>query len=740
MQDKNRDKGGRPGPSKLQLTGIEESQEKPEIAVYAVDESFKPVHTARVDESGNFDLPDQALKKAKTIVVGPYTEDFESLDKGKLAKYRPAHFQELLAAGAGLEIAKVHWADWLQFRYCVDGSVSHCYPYPWFINELYLQSALDASKVSASSSASLSSETSRSLRTTAAFDSSIVAQIVPRSIWPYIHYRCDVVCDGIVEVYRRTCCCKPWIIDDFRLADLLERLRELIEETPVIKKPPIPDPPPIRELTFFKEGALDETVLTAKRDLQAIQSLPRAEQASYIIARPYLWCTCGTIRHVASGSIQPDGKFHICWTEGLRFHLRWCHDEYAYKVKQVINGVPVTIYNGVAAHHWFDYDDFAKLRSYHPEAQGCRHNDFPGIGAFVLLQDVGLTGSFNLKTPDADGAYSVAPPVYNDGLCYPAANAAAAKGQFKDVDWGGSLLLRYAFSEPMKGIGARYYRISVCAADNNGNPTGTRTYLSDSVAWKKYVIVGTDVNVESVALGPVPPLGGQSNLFLIPYDADADWMSGQYHAVLGTTNFANGRFLLTVEVFDAAGTQLRPNGTLDSGGTTEAAFTFRRWYQEIGPTQNVPYAALTHMLWWDNRPMSGQIVDLRVNGVENTSECQFLEGGPNTLFSAGYRAYHQEEMFHWYHNMWWRRGLGGPWGNIVPGNLPAGTNYNNIGKPPAGPGASGTDSFADMLGSSAVGTKCSFSVNLNAYSKTFNGIGRLGLDAYDQAAFALEIV
>ena len=37
--------------------------------------------------------------------------------------------------------------------------------------------------------------------------------------------------------------------------------------------------------------------------------------------------------------------------------------------------------------------------------------------------------------------------------------------------------------------------------------------------------------------------------------------------------------------------------------------------------------------------------------------------------------------------------------------------------------------------------KCSFSANLHVNVKTFNGIGTLdGLDAWDQAAFALEMI
>jgi hypothetical protein len=88
-------------------------------------------------------------------------------------------------------------------------------------------------------------------------------------------------------------------------------------------------------------------------------------------------------------------------------------------------------------------------------------------------------------------------------------------------------------------------------------------------------------------------------------------------------------------------------------------------------------------------------------------------------------------MFQLHHNMWWRRGLGGPSGSLVNNN-PA-----NVGQPPNPPGVSGSASFSSMLGGH---TKCSFSLNLHVNVKTFNGIGTLsGLDGWDQAAFALEV-
>jgi hypothetical protein len=83
--------------------------------------------------------------------------------------------------------------------------------------------------------------------------------------------------------------------------------------------------------------------------------------------------------------------------------------------------------------------------------------------------------------------------------------------------------------------------------------------------------------------------------------------------------------------------------------------------------------------------------------------------------------------------MWWRRGLGGPIGYLTsPEPNPA-----NVGEPPAGPGVSGTATFADMLDEHKA---CSFSLNLYVRVKTFNGQGTLsGLNASDQAAFALSV-
>ena len=700
---------------------------QPDLAVYALDRNQKVLKVSSVEKNGEFSLANNVVEKAHRIVIAPKVDDVTALDRKLLASYRADQFKAIVEGNGRFEIPKRKWYPWITLRRCVSGSVSHCHWYPWLLSELVKPVGLSARVASG-----ISTIADNHLSLANVSDSAIAYP----SIQPSFRRHCHTVCDGVVEVYRRTCCCHPWVIYDPRLDGLIAELERLVEIVPPQPWPPRPqpDPVPFEQLPFLKGATLNESVLSAEQDLLAIRNLPAEAVPAYINARPYLFCHCGTPKKVADGFIKPDGEFSICWREPRRFMLRNCHDEYAYVVKQSINGDTVTIYDGIAANKWFHSNADAKLESYHPRAQSCRHNDFPGDGAFVLLQDIGDTGSFNLKTPDATGWDRVASPLYNDGLAFPAANAAAAKGRYLDRNWGGTLRLRYHFSEAMKDVGAKYYRVSVVAANSNGDPVGDRTYLAPG-QWRYYEFVGGDVYSRKVALGP-HNAGGQFNLYDIPYDADRDWHSGMYHALLNTNDFANGRFLLTVEVFDSAGQLLRPVGTANPGVSNEAAYTYRRWYQEVGATAEVPFAALTHMLWWDNRKAEAKIEDLRINGAANTAQCQFLVGNATTQFSVGYRAYHPEPMFMLNHRVWWRRGLGGPSG-ILTNPHP---NPDNVGVPPAVPHQSGSNSFGDML--MGLGNpKCSFSVNLHTNVKTFNGSGTLnGLDDWDQAAFALEMI
>jgi hypothetical protein len=87
------------------------------------------------------------------------------------------------------------------------------------------------------------------------------------------------------------------------------------------------------------------------------------------------------------------------------------------------------------------------------------------------------------------------------------------------------------------------------------------------------------------------------------------------------------------------GGALKPSGAPGGEAGTVAPFTFRRWNVPAS-TDPLPFAALTHLFWWDNRAAVADIVDIRLNGSPRSDQCQFLEGDGGATVEIGYRAYH----------------------------------------------------------------------------------------------------
>jgi hypothetical protein len=571
--------------------------------------------------------------------------------------------------------------------------------------------------------------------------------------WPF---RCFPVCNGRVEVWRRVCCCKPWVVFDPRIPELIRDLEDLVQRIPHDPSPlpePGPDPAPraAANAVLFREGALDEKSLRAAEDLMALRALGPEQIPTYVNARPYLLCrsyNCGNPVKVAEGDLGAGGIFNICWFSYAYLIPSGCHEEFAYIVRQPFGQFNLTIYNGVAAGQWYHQSDNPTLTSYSPLAYGCRNNP---DGNFIFLDLIGDTGAHELITPAAVGATSVASPAYNSGLVFPAPNPAAAEGAALNRNWGGTLKLSFMFSEGMQDVGAKFYRLSIVEADGAGNPTGTRHYYDAGLSWNKAVPDGGGgVDIVPVSLGPTTAGAGadqQNFLYLIPYDTNptTDWNAGQYHAHIDTRDARwsdpDMRHLIMLEVFDENGRRLRPDGTPATGlGGQEAtaAFSYRRRYQETGATANVPFGALTHMFWWDNRDVFADIVDLRRNGLIYNSECLFFGGAETTTFSVGYRAYHPRQQFQLYHRIWWRRGLGSTPGSsgVLQPLLSV-----NVGQPPAAPGGSATNSFADMLRPDLdpARHRCAFTAFLDVWNKRTDG-DDLGFQRDgDTAAFVIEI-
>ena len=155
----------------------------------------------------------------------------------------------------------------------------------------------------------------------------------------------------------------------------------------------------------------------------------------------------------------------------------------------------------------------------------------------------------------------------------------------------------------------------------------------------------------------------------------------------------------------------------------------------------MPFGALTHMFWWDNRDLQATIERL-IQGWSQSpraSACSW-KARPDSTFAIRYRAYHAEELFQLAHSITWQRGLPGPGINFSTGTLLASAS-DNVGKPPDPAGDSPSNTFFQMLRPDDVATrtKCAFTVFLSISSKTTDGDNLGNSSITKTAAFALEI-
>jgi hypothetical protein len=737
-----------PSPPKVRLETEEGADIRPRIQIEVQDQDGRSLHVAPVEEDGTYAIPDVARKKAHRFVLGPAmprtpTEEEEEAASGVRHTLRADAFLSLEERGL-IPIGRAIWESWIPRLRCVTGRVRRCRPGSWWFDALGRLAGGEAMER--------------------------VGPLPVRGLdellaWPF---RCAPVCDARVEVYRRTCCCRPWIVGDPRLPDLLDRLEDLIPRPPIPDPPfpaapvpasPLPSPGPqplpgpsadsftgsvadsfVGHGPLLVSGTLDPLRVHAAEDARVLRSLPAAGIAEYINARPYLLCAwhqCSAPVKVAEGELGPEGRFNICWLDFRRGLRPNCHDRYAFVVRQRRGAEWVTLHDGPGANQWHRPGEEATLTTYHPGARTCRRN--PG-DAFVFLNYVGQTGAWHLHTPPANSSVGVTPPPANGGLLFPGG------GVNGDRNWGGTLRLNLMIGEGMRSVGARYYRVSVATADVTGAPVdGSREAVDAPVSWFRSEADGSGgVDVVPVVLGPFT-VGGQNALYRIPFDSDGDWDDGQFHALLDTTdprwNDPSVRHLVTVEIFDEDGRRLRPTGTPSSGlGGAEgtASFSYRRRHQETGPTQEVPFGALTHLFWWDNRDVVGGITDLRRNGMVFHEECLYLTGTAGSTFGVGYRAYHPNQRFQRFHRIHWRRGMGG---TVASSGFLEFLNSANVGLPPAPPGASETHTFQTMLRPDLDPDRrrCSFTVFLRVYNKRTDGSNMAFPYVSDSGAFSLEL-
>jgi len=706
--------------------GAEANEQTPSVALYQVNASGQATRKIAGVQEGKLEVSAE-LTKQKTAVValGPDVKNISKLDPKALLQLRVSDQLAAWQQNEEISIPSLWWRQWIFFTVCVSGKVSKCWP--WIFDVAALKAnALGGGNI----------------------------------IFPEF---CSPICNAVVEVWEDTCCCWPILLIDVPI--VIEKLEQWLEAEP-IQFPPVPNPPDPGPLDRAALDQVQRALAQGKtafkfapntdlaRHLQNLKAMSAEEAIRYIEINPPLWrfwCECSSYQ-VGETPVNPDGTFNFCW-EQFPFLLFNCRRSYFYKVKQW-NGVAWDyIYDGAAAYQYFNADQFANLQTI--LGQACGQAPPPPGTDFAMLQQIGGTSSYSLHSHwnGANGADVDLTQTSEYGLNSPPADGGLVDfGGYLGAPWAQTLSFLLYFHPGLEALGAYYYRLSIVAADATGNPQGgaTPAPIMNPVAWSAWVLdVHGNWVPQAQALGPVSQ-GGENGLFQIPYADDALWLGGQYHQYLDTTKYANGRYLLVLELFDKAGQRLIPAGAPADVGDVPTNFTFLRWLTASGSgsTATVPYAALTHLFWFDNRPVYGKIEDLDVNGVASSSECQFLSGPGSSQFQVGFRAFHvvmgdpspdpiPPRTFMNNYSLTWTEGLGGPSGTLDSGgdvNQPATMFSGPNVKTPA-------VSFASLLGPPPAPQACAFTVNLGVICKHTDGSSHIyAYDLYTEASFAISIV
>ncbi|MGL4541707.1 MAG: hypothetical protein ACRCUI_04265, partial [Polymorphobacter sp.] len=438
----------RPGIA-IRFVGLGDNQKAPPTALYALDGRGGLKKLAVVD-NGQLGI-DPGQLKGMQLALGPDVPDPKGIDPESLLRYRGDQFIEDWAK-RGILLPQDRWSLLIRDYVCVSGRVRKCRP--WWFDHIVAQASFQP-KLGVMRARGLTGAGAALARL--AGPEAALAELNFGNI--AIRQRCTPLCDGIVEVYERHCCCT-----DFHYDDILDRLRDELERLPIeidFPWPPEPDPDP-RPWEQPRDPRLARLAQTARRssgggdfvgngrrslgavsadkvraglestgvsarllaDYRALRQLRGGEAQVYFEARPYLSgyvCSC-TQRKVGEVAIGPGGHFDFCYGRPLQFigGRRHCHTTYAYRVKQQFGPFWVTVYDGVAGHDYFAAGETAELVTSHPQARPCADGPDqpdPGDGtAFVMLEHVTGASTHHHNFPVQNGLSRVAPLAADSGL------------------------------------------------------------------------------------------------------------------------------------------------------------------------------------------------------------------------------------------------------------------------------------------------------------------------------------
>jgi hypothetical protein len=536
---------------------------------------------------------------------------------------------------------------------------------------------------------------------------------------------------GEVEVWRIPVRRRRWTRDDPDLPLLRARLHETLEES---SHPGMGGP--------LVGGTLHLVRLHARRDLAALDRLDEDGIPGYLNARPWLrWLPLEghPPELVAVAPVGEDGILRASWLEydgppatgsGPNEERGWRH---ACIVRQSLGPVSVVIHDGVRSGRWFGEDEDPVLLTHHPLARSLHVRP---SGNHVFLEAVGSLPSSDLQGPAQRSADSLRRLGPDDGLVSPM----GAGGADGNRNLAGVLALRLGFGDGLEDAGARYFRVSVAPAGPDGKPRGTPLPVNLPMHWLRVERRGGIERVEEVRLGP-DTVGGTEALYRIPHPHEGPWDAGQAHILLDTTDprwsDPEVRHLVMLEILDGSGCRLRPQGTPPTGlpgAEREAGFHFARHEGEASPPVPTPFGALTHVFWWDNRPVRAQLEGLRHGGrvVPADHVAQALSGaGEEDAVGASFRAWHPNRRFLRHHALRFLSGTGEPRGpeqgtpsssrqsEAPRRSLAIPPRKGNAGAPPGPPAQSPYQALARLLDHGQ--EEAGFEVRLVAVGRSTDG-------------------
>lgn len=198
---------------KVTFVGLEAGAAPPRFAVYRMDTSGRPVA-----KLGAYDGKTLSFDpgKAGVVAFAPDVEDFRNLPTDSLIRYRLAQNAEQWRK-RGVVLSPDIWNRFRFFFTCVSGTVRKCRPWFWeLLDDIRLQPMFAQAQI--------------------ARIRPLDAELLPHLRFPL---NCQTVCDGVIEVYTRKCCCRY-----IPIPDLLDRLRDILADLPIPIPDPIPDPLP----------------------------------------------------------------------------------------------------------------------------------------------------------------------------------------------------------------------------------------------------------------------------------------------------------------------------------------------------------------------------------------------------------------------------------------------------------------------------------------------------------------